>query len=81
MKESKLALARLKNLLMQDKTSHFQGINRVLVGDIYSLLSCYFELDKENIRLVLSLDEQGEYCLSISANAKKIISPKLLEEC
>ena len=79
MKESKLALNRLKNILMKDKSAQFEGINRVLSGDMYSLLACYFDIEKHQISLDIQVDEWGEYSISMNAKANKIISPKLLE--
>lgn len=79
MKESQIAVERLKKVILRDKIECYEGVVRVLKGDLVNLLSCYFGLNGDEVQVNLEVNENGRYCLSCFLEADSIISPQILQ--
>lgn len=80
MKESKIAAERLKKVLLGDKIKSYEGFVRVLRGDLYALLQCYMTLDRQDVDVNFSTDDDGAYRIVIEARATHIKSPQTLSQ-
>lgn len=80
MTESEQAIERLRKIILRDKIECYEGVVRVLRGDIFSLLSCYFGFESDTLCLSLDIGENGKYMFKCSLEAESIISPQILQQ-
>ncbi|HHU43315.1 MAG: cell division topological specificity factor MinE [Bacillota bacterium] len=69
-------IIRLKRVLLSDKINMPNGLLNLLKKDVYSLLSCYFELDYDTLKITVDSNTKGEYDIMITAKAERVKSPK-----
>ncbi|MEG1609265.1 MAG: hypothetical protein RR348_05300, partial [Clostridia bacterium] len=69
MKEAQMAVERLKKVILRDKIECYEGLTRVIRGDLFSLLSCYFGLNGDELEVTLDINDNGRYCLNCSLEA------------
>lgn len=67
MSGSKDELTRLKRVLLCDNIKVPHGVTEVLKSDLYGLLNSYFDINKESVKLEISVDESGIYNISVFA--------------
>jgi hypothetical protein len=69
-KAGQIELARLKNLLMQDKVNTPNQLADVIKSDVYPVLSSYMDLFSEDLKVLIDADDMG-YHVIISARTHR----------
>ncbi len=72
MRGSKVALERIKKVLLRDKAGAQEDLVAVMRSDLSDLLDCYFEVDPRSIGVEIDVDEHGAYRISLSARAFRV---------
>ena len=72
MSKAKVALERIKKVLLQDKTGAREDVIAVLRSDLSDLLDNYFEVDPQSIGAEIAVDEYGFYEIRLSARAYRV---------
>lgn len=70
MREINTCEDRLKAMMLIDKSSAPHRISKVLKAEMLYLLNNYFDLTADDLDLNISIDNNGNYCLNIVANAR-----------
>ena len=65
-------LAKLKQVLINDKHFNPERLNDVLSSDIFKLLQNYMEIDNSDMMSRIDLDEQGNYVLRCKVKCKRL---------
>ncbi len=63
---------RLMQVLISEKRFDSQKIDRVLENDLYKVIKNYMDVDREDIRTNLVLEDDGCYVLRCKVRAKRI---------
>lgn len=77
MNEGKLAVNRLRNVLLKDKLDMSEGFMRALRNDVGRVLSYYMNLGTDGIEVFID-GTDGGYTVRIKANARDIKQIKAL---
>ena len=65
-------LAKLKQVLINDKHFNPERLNDVVSSDIFKLLQNYMEIDNGDMMSRIDLDEQGNYVLRCKVKCKRL---------
>ena len=65
-------LNNLMKVLITEKRFDSQKIDKVIASDIFNVVKNYLEIDKEDLKTQLVLDEDGYYVLRCKARAKRV---------
>lgn len=65
-------LAKLKQVLINDKHFNPERLNDVVSSDIFKLLQNYMEIDNSDMMSRIDLDEQGNYVLRCKVKCKRL---------
>lgn len=71
MNEGRMAVNRLKNVLLKDKLDMSEGFMRALRNDLGRVLSYYMHLRPEGIEVFID-DADNGYTVRVKANAEDI---------
>ena len=72
MKKSAEVLERTRKILIKDKLNIPDGFRALLVGDIPSLLSHYFDLVEPFVKIKIEMDCDGNYLISAVCKAERV---------
>ncbi len=72
MRKSIETMERARNILIKDKLDLPDGFRALLVGDISSLLSHYFELTEPFAKVKIDVDQDGSYIISAVCKAERV---------
>ena len=75
----KSELVRLKNILYKDSFGSLNDSYEILKADIIKLLQSYFDIEDNDVELVITSDENGEISISLSGKAKRVKGIKILQ--
>ena len=62
----------LMQVLVSEKRFDSKKIDKVLSSDIFNVIKNYMEIDREDLKTQLVLEEDGSYVLRCKAKAKRI---------
>ena len=63
---------RLQNVLISDKQFSPKRLENVLKSDTYSLLQNYCDIRPENLNVLVEVQKDGSYCISIDAICNRL---------
>ena len=69
---------RLKNMMIIDKSDNPSKIIRVVKAELYYVLRNYFEIDKDDMQLEMSVADNGRYILKLVCESRTIKSAKTI---
>ena len=72
MKKASESIERARNILIKDKLNLPDGFRALLVGDISSLLSHYFDLVEPFVKMKIEVDLDGNYIISAVCRAERV---------
>ncbi|MCL2540214.1 MAG: hypothetical protein FWE53_02125 [Firmicutes bacterium] len=67
-----VGMARLKQVLINDKHFNPERLNAILSNDAHKLLNNYFELAPEQVAADIAFDEHGNYIIRIKAVSNRV---------
>lgn len=71
MKE-KQNLNKLMQVLISEKRFDSQKIDRVIASDVYNVIKNYMEIERDDIKTQLVLDDDGYYIFRCKARSRRI---------
>lgn len=72
MKLAQKSMQRIKNILKRDKEDFSPTLLSLIKSDIYELLSNYFELALNDIKISYYVDDDGKYNFKIDMQSNRI---------
>ncbi len=62
----------LMKVLISEKRFDSKQIDKVIESDIYNVIKNYMEVDREDLKTQLVLEEDGSYVLRCKAKARRV---------
>lgn len=60
-------LARLRRVILNDTLKIPNGVVEILKNDLFNVLGSYFDIEKETLKIEITVGEDGKYNLSLTA--------------
>ncbi len=73
-KPAKIGENRLKKVLINDKMEFSSELKKILLSDITRVLDNYLEVDEDSIGLIVNIQSDNTYTMSLTASIRHIKS-------